>query len=243
MNMRSMFEKELEGLHQEIAKMGSLVEKSIVDATEALVTQDEALAREVFKNDDVIDFYEKKIEHHCINLIARQQPIARDLRYISSVLKVITDLERIADHASEIAQLTITMANERYIKKLIDIPRMAELVKAMVAKALDSFVTNDITTARAVYDSDEEVDVLFCKIVLELKRVIRDDPSSVDQAINFMNVAKYYERIADHSTNICEWVNYNVTGVHESFSHKLFEEREIKDRFKDIKESDLTDNF
>lgn len=243
MNTRHTFDKELEVLQSELVKMGSMVERSIENAITALVNQDADLARKIYSDDDIIDEFEKVIEHHCINLIARQQPMAKDLRTISSTLKVITDLERIADHASDIAEVTLQMVDQKYFKKLIDIPRMAELAQNMVSRSLDAYMKNDLVLAHKVYDDDEAIDVIHCKIVMDLKKVMKEEPDSVDQAVNFMAIAKYFERMGDHASNICEWVNYNVNGVHESFSHKLFEDREIVDRYKEFKEEDLCDNF
>ena len=215
---RHYFDKELEELHFELIKMASLVEESIENTILALKKQDVDLARKIFKNDDVIDDMERKIEKICLNLIARQQPLAKDLRTISTALKIITDMERIADHSSDIAEITIRMANEKYIKPLIDIPKMAELAKQMVNKAIDAYVKQDIEIAQEVCQSDDAVDDLFSKIVLELINIVKNDPETVEQVINFMFIAKYLERMADHATNIGEWVVFNVTGEHEHLS-------------------------
>lgn len=214
---RSFFEKELEELHIDMIKMGSLVEESIENAIKALKSQDVELARNIFEGDDIIDDYEKKIEKQCINLIARQQPLAKDLRSISTALKIITDMERIADHSADIAEITIRMAGEKYIKPLIDVPKMANLAKQMVKKAIDAYMNEDLDLAREVCGSDDEVDDLFYKIVLELTNIIKNNVSSTEQAINLMFIAKYLERMADHATNIAEWVIYNITGQHEKF--------------------------
>jgi len=154
-------------------------------------------------------------------LIAMQQPIARDLRSISAVLKIITDMERIGDHSADIAEITIRMANGKYIKPLIDIPKMAEKAKEMVKKSIDAYVKQDIILASEVCASDDEVDELFYKIILELVSFMKNDPKTIEQAINFMFIAKYLERIADHATNISEWVVYNVTGDHEHLTKIL----------------------
>lgn len=218
---RHSFDNELEELHMELIRMGSLVEESIDNTIYALKKQDVELARNVFKNDDVIDDLEQKIEKKCMNLIARQQPLAKDLRTISTALKIITDMERIADHSSDIAEITIRMANEKYIKPLIDIPKMAELAKQMVNKSIDAYVRQDIALAEEVCASDDEVDDLFNKIILELISIMKNDAQTVEQAIDFMFIAKYLERMADHATNIGEWVVFNVTGEHEHLT-RLF---------------------
>jgi phosphate transport system protein len=212
---RHFFERELEELHLQLIKMSSLVEESIENTIIALKKQDVELARKIFRGDDIIDDMEKKIEKICLNLIARQQPLAKDLRSISTALKIITDMERIADHSADIAEITIRMANMKYIKPLIDIPKMAELARQMVNKAIDSYVRQDTKLAQEVCDSDDAVDELFSKITLELINLMKNDTETVEQAIDFMFIAKYLERMADHATNIGEWVVFNVTGEHD----------------------------
>lgn len=225
---RHFFEKELEELHIEMIKMASAVEESIDNAILALKKQDVELAKAVFKNDDIIDDFERRIERKCINLIAKQQPIAKDLRTISAALKIITDIERIGDHAADISEITLRMAHEKYIKPLIDIPKMAELAKIMVKKAIDAYIKQDILLARNVCDSDDAVDELFSKIILELVNIMKNDPQTIDQAINFMFIVKYLERIGDHATNIAEWVVYNVTGEHEHLAKHFLKDDDLE---------------
>lgn len=213
--VRHSFDKDLEQLQELMVKMAGLVEESIENSIIALKKQDIELARQVYESDDIIDELEGKIEKICINLIARQQPLAKDLRSISTALKIITDMERIADQAADIAELTIRMADMKYIKPLIDIPLMAELTKKMVIKAIDSYIKQDIVLAKDVCDSDDEIDQLFSKIVLELINIMKNNPETVEQATDFMFIVKYLERIGDHATNIAEWVVYNVTGNHD----------------------------
>lgn len=213
--VRHSFDKDLEQLKELMVKMAGLVEESIENSIIALKKQDIELARQVYESDDIIDELEGKIEKICINLIARQQPLAKDLRSISTALKIITDMERIADQAADIAELTIRMADMKYIKPLIDIPLMAELTKKMVIKAIDSYIKQDIVLAKDVCDSDDEIDQLFSKIVLELINIMKNNPETVEQATDFMFIVKYLERIGDHATNIAEWVVYNVTGNHD----------------------------
>lgn len=215
MAARHTFDHGLEDLHLDLIKMGSLVEESIDNTILALKKQDIVLAKEVFLNDDVIDDLEQQIEKKCLNLIARQQPLAKDLRTISTALKIITDMERIADHSADIAEITIRMVNQKYIKPLIDIPRMAEMAKQMVNKSIDAYVKQDIKLAEEVCASDDAVDDLFFKIILELVNLMKNDTQTIDQAINFMFIVKYLERMADHATNIGEWVVFNVTGEHD----------------------------
>lgn len=218
---RHFFDKSLDELHLDLIKMGGLVEESIDNTILALKTQDVELAKKIFINDDIIDALEQRIEKRCLNLIARQQPLAKDLRTISAALKIITDMERIADHSSDIAEITIRMADEKYIKPLIDIPKMAELAKQMVNKSIDAYVRQDIDLAQEVCASDDEVDDLFFKIILELVSMIKNDPQIAEQAVNLMFIAKYLERMADHATNIGEWVVFNVTGEHDHLTRML----------------------
>ena len=218
---RHSFDQGLDDLHLELIKMGSLVEESIDNTIAALKKQDVELARQVFLNDDVIDDMEQIIEKKCMNLIARQQPLAKDLRAISTALKIITDMERIADHSADIAELTIRMANTKYIKPLIDIPKMADMAKQMVNKSIDAYVRQDINLAEEVCASDDDVDDLFNKIILELVNIMKNDSEAIEQAIDFMFIAKYLERMADHATNIGEWVVFNVTGEHDHLA-RLF---------------------
>lgn len=215
---RHFFDQELEELHLELVKMGSLVEESIDNTILALKKQDIELANKIFKNDDIIDELESKIEKKCLNLIARQQPLAKDLRAISAALKIITDMERIADHSADIAEITIRMANEVYVKPLDDIPKMAALAKQMVKKSIDAYIGQDEELAQEVCNSDDEVDEFFRKIILELINIMKNNPDTIEQATNFMFITKYLERMGDHATNICEWVIYNVTGEHEHFT-------------------------
>lgn len=228
---RHFFDKELEELHLQLIKMGSLVEESIDNTIIALKKQDIELARKIFENDDIIDDMESKIEKHCLNLIARQAPLAKDLRTIGTALKIITDMERIADHSSDIAEITIRMANEKYIKPLIDIPKMAELAKQMVNRSIDAYVRQDVVLAQEVCDSDDAVDDLFSKIILELINIVKNDPETIEQVINFMFIAKYLERMADHATNIGEWVVYNVTGEHEHLTRHVNKDDRINNPF------------
>ncbi len=223
MVIRQSFEQKLKDLHLDLIEMGSLVEESIENTILALKNQDIELARNIFEKDDLIDDLERNIEKKCLILIARQQPIAKDLRTITAALKIITDMERIGDHSSDIAEITIRMAHEKYIKPLIDIPKMAEKAKQMVKKSIDAYIRQDIELAKEVCASDDDVDELFHRIVLELINIMKNDPNSVEQAVNLMLIAKYLERMGDHATNISEWVVYNVTGEHEhlaKYMHK-----------------------
>ena len=221
---RHLFEKELETLHLELIKMGSLVEESIDNTIIALKKQDISMAKKIFANDDIVDDMERKIERICLTLIATQQPLAKDLRSISTALKIITDMERIADHSSDIAEITIRMAHEKYIKPLIDIPKMAELARIMVNKSIDAYIKQDMELALEVCNSDDAVDDLFSKITLELINLMKNDSTTIEQGIDLMLIAKYLERMADHATNIGEWVVFNITGEHEHLAKHIEKE-------------------
>lgn len=214
MPVRYEFEKELNELHRNLVKMGAIIEKQMDDMIKALLEQDVDLAREVIERDDVIDEMERVIEMSCILLIARQQPIASDLRDIASILKMITDLERIADHCEDISKYTIKLSQEQYVKPLVNTEKMAKKVKAMVSMVIDSAVRKDLTLAKKVIDLDDEVDDLFDYIVAELCDRMKENPSQVKQCTDFMFIAKYLERMGDHAGNIAGWITYNVTGKH-----------------------------
>lgn len=211
---RTHFEKELEELHYDVLKMGSLVEEAIANSIASLVNHDTELAQKVIDDDDRIDKIEVEIDNKCAKIIVTQQPIARDLRIVLTGLKIVTDLERMADHAVDIAKTTLRIAHQNYIKPLIDIPRMAEIVREMVKMSLESYVRQDLELARAIGEKDDIVDALYKQIFRELLTYMMEDPRNIDQATQFLFVARYLERIADHATNICEWVIYLDTGEH-----------------------------
>lgn len=212
---RNIYEIALENLHNDLIRMGTLVEESIDLSIQALTKHDVVLAQAVIDNDDNINDLEQYIEKQCTNLIARQQPIAKDLRNITATLKIITDLERIADHSSDISSLSIDLANSKYIKPLIDIPKMSKMTRKMVDMAINSFINNDIDLAKKVCACDDYIDDLFEKIKNDLVYFIKKDENAINQSIDFLFIAKYLERMADHATNIGEWVVYVETGKHE----------------------------
>lgn len=211
---RNYFDNELQELQLALIKMSSIVEESLSNSIKALKKQDIALAEKVIDSDDLIDKMELQIEEKCLKLIALQQPIAKDLRIIATALKIITDLERIGDHAVDIAKITKRLSNERYIKELIDIPRMTYIVTGMVKDSIDAYVKLDVAKAREVSKRDDEVDGLHSQIFRELLLLMMEDPRKINQSTYFLFVSQYIERIADHVTNICEWIIYAVTGEH-----------------------------
>ncbi len=221
MTTRQLYQRELEKLHKEMGRMVELVGTAIERSIEALKSHDTALAKRIIQDDDIIDTQEQIIERHCVDLIARQSPLASDLRYITMTLKATTDLERIADHASDIAEITLEMGNEKHIKPLVDIPKMADAAHNMVNTAIRAFIRQDMDMAMEVCKSDDVVDDIFARIITELTGIMKDHPETVDQAIKLMFISKYLERMADHATNIGEWVVYMVTGEHKHLTHTL----------------------
>lgn len=209
---RKVFEANLEELHNDLIRMGSIVEKQIHDCIEALVTQDTQMAEKIIKDDDIVDDLEREIEDKAIRLIAMQQPLAIDLRNIFTTTKIVTDLERMADHAVDIAKITLKLKDEKYIKQLVDIPRMAEIVVLMIKDSLDAYVAGDVEKAYEVCKRDDMVDDIYKEVFTELLGLMSENPSTVKQATQFLFICKFLERIADHTTNICEWTIYLVTG-------------------------------
>ncbi len=210
--MRQTFEHELEELFQDILYMGGLVKKTIQQAVNSLKKHDLEEAQEVIENDDLIDDLELKIEEKCMSLIARQQPMAKDLRRIGTALKIITDLERIADHSSDIAKITLRIGEEPHIKPLVDIPRMANIAQEMVNKALEAFIDEDVELAYEVCNLDDEVDHLHNQIFRELLTYMLEDAKNIKQGTLLLFVSSSLERIGDHATNLGEWLIYMVTG-------------------------------
>lgn len=209
---RSEFQKNLEGLQQEILKMGSLVEENIARAVESLATQSLSLADKVFEVEVLIDQLELSIEETCLRLIATQQPMAKDLRKIASAFKIITDLERMGDYSVDIAKVTKRIGDAPLVKPLIDIPRMALMVQRMVKDSLDAYVKEDITLAKEAGKADDEVDHLHKQIFRELLVLMMENPRTINQATYLLFVSRSLERIADHATNISESVIYLVSG-------------------------------
>ncbi|MFW6006935.1 MAG: phosphate signaling complex protein PhoU [Halanaerobiales bacterium] len=215
--MRKNFNEKLKKLKNELLKMGCLVEDSINRSIQALKEQDLELAEKVIEEDDQIDEYIVKIEDMCTKLIALQQPVARDLRTIIAISKIATDLERMGDHASNIAHMVMEIGKEELIKPLIDIPRMTKIVNERLQAGLQAFVELDIELAKKVAEQDEEVDILDEQILRELITFMINDPGTIEQAIFLLFVSRFLERIGDHSTNICERVLYMATGEREEY--------------------------
>lgn len=214
--MRNNYNIQLKKLNDEMIEMGSMIEKVIEDAIHALVSQDGVLARQVIERDDEIDQQERDIETLCFKLLLMEQPVATDLRQVSSALKMVTDMERIGDHASDISELTIQMAGTPYIKKLENIQQMAKESMQMLVNSIEAFVELDLEKAKQVIKQDDVVDALFVTVKNELIQLIHKNADDGEQETGLLMVAKYLERIGDHATNISEWVIYYITGEYVS---------------------------
>ena len=208
--MTRHFHEELDGLKQTLLAMGAMVEDQIRRVMRALVERDEALARDVIERDREVNTYDVEIDEKCVELLALHQPTAVDLRFITTAMKIVTDLERIGDQAVNIAQRAIELNQESQLKPYIDLPRMADKAQRMVKDALDSFVSRDTTLAREVCGRDSEVDALKEQIFRELLTYMMADPKTIARAIRLILVSRFFERVADHATNIAEMVIYMV---------------------------------
>ena len=214
--MRKLFDEQLKELNIEMIKMAGQVETAIAGAAEALIKNDISLAKQVMGGDEIVDDMEKKIEHLCLKLLLQQQPVATDLRRVSTALKMTTDLERIGDQAVDIAELTLKIGRTDNVH----IPQMAKAVIRMVTDSINAYVNSDEKLANDVMAEDDRVDELFVKIrdeLIEMAADSREKGKQVgEQEIDLLMVAKYLERIGDHAVNIAEWVIFSVTGVHKN---------------------------
>jgi len=215
--IRSRFDRELDLLNSELIEMGNLVESAIKIAITALKEQNVELAKRIIKEDNEIDDMERKIEQRCLKLLLQQQPVAKDLRFISSALKMITDMERIGDQAADISEIAIGLAGQTYLKELVHIPQMADVAIEMVKTSIDSFVRRDIELVKKVISYDDKVDELFDIIKDELVDLIRENIEYKEQVVDLLMIAKYLERIGDHAENIAEWVYFAIEGEHYSW--------------------------
>lgn len=211
--MRSQFDKQLAKLHRELIEMGALCEQVIALSSQALTNRDTALAEKVAPLDHEIDRKERDIENLCLRLLLQQQPVAGDLRQISAALKMITDMERIGDQASDIAEI-IETTDFSVPTNDVKLAKMAETTIAMVTESIDAYVKQDLELVREVIARDDEVDDLF----LEVRQEIADDMVEAGDpmsSLDLLMIAKYFERIGDHATNIAEWVEFSITGTHK----------------------------
>ncbi len=212
MATRSSFHEQLKNLQRDILKMGLFVGDAIPKSVQSLAKQDTELANQVIAGDDTVDAMLIDIEKRCLQLMALQQPLATDLRAIGTALKIVTDLERMADHATDIAKVTLRLEGETLPKELVDIPRMAERVQVMTSEALESYVNRDVERARRMIQMDDEIDSTYKRIFDDLMLIMQEKPQYIKQSTYLLLVAMYLERVGDHATNLGEWTIYMVTG-------------------------------
>jgi len=208
-------DEELNEISRKVTEMALLIETTIVESIKAIKEKDMELARAIVDGDEKIDDMEDEINNDCFKFLATQAPLAGDLRYCISIMKMIRDLERIGDHCEDLAKYAMRLENEEYYKDLIDIPRMAEMSSKMVSNAIRSFVEKDLRLARKVWKADEEVDELFKYIYEEQMGIAEQDSSNLKVAIMFAFIAAHLERIADYATNICEETVFSLEGGYD----------------------------
>ena len=213
--MRTRFDRQLEQLHEELVEMGRLCQQAISSAMEAVTQGDSVLARQAMEADSRVDQYEREIEGLCLKLLLQQQPVAKDLREISSALKMISDMERIGDQATDIAEIA-GYITPYHIRSHEMLSSMAEAAISMVDRAVDSFVSRDETAARKVIADDDVVDGLFVSVKRQLIDCIGAEPDRGEYFLDLLMIAKYLERIGDHATNIAEWVIFSIEGRHDN---------------------------
>jgi phosphate transport system protein len=219
--MRSKFDEQLKQLNDEMIKMGVMIEESIAKAIEALHKKDEELAKNIMAGDAEVDRAQKEIENICFNLLIQQQPVARDLRTITAALKMVTDMERIGDHAADISEMTIYMGQSEHPKFFELIDRMASETMLMLNWSIEAYTEKDSVKAENVIDHDDIVDNLFTDVKKAIIEMILEDPKDGEEAADLLMVAKYFERIGDHATNIAEWVLYSLKTSENSFSEEI----------------------
>lgn len=215
--MRNRFELQLRELDCQLIQLGAMIERAIAGAAKGIIESDVEKARETAQLDNFIDEKEREIERLCLQLLLQQQPVARDLRLISAALKMITDMERIGDQAEDIAEIAVLLCESgKPMMHIMHIDDMARATIKMVSDSVDAFVKKDLALVHAVIRYDDVVDDLFDKVKADLIHIIAENGENGEQAIDFLMMAKYFERIGDHATNIAEWVEFSITGEHKS---------------------------
>lgn len=212
---RRSFDSDLELLNVEMIKMSAMVEHAIENTITAFKNQDERLAQAIIAGDRDINEAEKQIEAKCLSLILRQQPVAKDLRSVSTALKMVTDIERIGDHAADIAEILQNMRGEHIFEMVEHIPAMANVAIEMVHNAVKAFVEQDLGLVKSVTEEDDVMDELFDKTKSEVVEILKQNGSDLDLGVDFLMISKYFERIGDHAVNICEWVEFGITGEYQ----------------------------
>jgi phosphate transport system protein len=209
---RETFDRQLQQLLDELLVMGSMVEHAVIESVDSLKRRDLGASKKIYDADRYINEKRYEIENNCLTLIATQQPMARDLRFLAAILEIITELERIGDYAKGIARINIRLGDEPLVKPLVDIPKMAEKGLDMLRRSLQAFVHRDADAARLIPDEDDEIDELYNDIYRELLQIMLNDPRTVDRATYLLWAAHNLERLADRVTNICERIVFVVTG-------------------------------
>jgi phosphate transport system protein len=212
MTIRVEYDRELTALRDGVVTMSSMVDKAIARSMDAFRQQDVELARQVYDSDAKINAYRWQLEDAALTIIATQAPMASDLRWIAACLHIVTDLERMADHAAGNAKIVLETADEPLLKPLVDIPRMADLARSMLADSISAFIQQDAAAARAIVKRDDEVDNLYNQVYRELLTFMMSDPRTINRATHLLWASHNVERIADRTTNICEQVVYAVEG-------------------------------
>ena len=212
--MKNRFDEQVDILNAQMIEMGAMIETTIENACDALQTANLPKAREIMEADSIVDRKEREIESLCLRMLLTRQPVAHDLRVVSSALKMITDMERIGDHAADISEI-VTFMDYSAAMQPEHFGAMSRAAIEMVHRAIDAYVRQDVQLARAVIASDDTVDELFVDVKRELIELLKADSSRGSEALDLLMIAKYFERIGDHATNIAEWVEYSVTGLYK----------------------------
>ncbi|UWG98616.1 phosphate signaling complex protein PhoU [Dehalobacter sp. DCM] len=219
---RNSFASSLEELSHDVLMMGNLVESVISSAVKSLEERDLQLAEKVIADDDTVDHFQLDIEDKCLTMLALQQPMAGDLRTIGTALKIVTDLERIADHAVDIAEITLKLSDEPLVKPLVDIPKMAKLAREMLRDSITAYTNKDLDLAQSLIIKEKEVDRLYALVYEDLLHLMQKDQKNIAQGINLLLVALSLERVADHVTNLGEWTIYLATGKRRDLNDDQF---------------------
>jgi len=220
----TFYERDLRSVKDNILYVGGLIEKALQNSMKSLIERDTALAREVIENDDAVDRLDEEIEESCIRLLALRQPAAKDLRFITTAIKINGHLERIGDIAAKISEKAIILNEEPLLKPYIDLPRMVDISQEMIKKCLDAFINEDVELAKEVRLDDERVDQLNEQIFRELLTFMLEDPRTTHRALIIMQVSKNLERISDHAKSIADMIIFMVTG--KNVRHKYPKENE-----------------
>lgn len=220
MTTRKIYTQELNDLALRVSKMGEQLEYMIGEVTEALKNLDSGLARKIMEEDDVIDDMERSIEKTCIQIVAKQQPVATDLRRVTSIMRLISDIERIADHCSDISENILEINEDSPVKGPGELFEMLSEVRIMVRDTIDSFLEDDLEKSQRVASNDDRIDALFERIKREICMDMEQNPGHMQTYLDYFMIVKYVERMADHCTNIAEWVGFIITGDLEQYMNQ-----------------------